>query len=50
MFPKTIQTRQSRNAKEVGSFSYALEDVLGKGNQATVYKGKHLDKSYLRLI
>ena len=27
--------------KKIGDFSFSLEDVLGKGNFSTVFKGKH---------
>lgn len=45
MFQKSIHPRQSRNTKCIGSFSYEEEDILGKGNQATVFKGKNIEKS-----
>ena len=45
MFSKTIHTRQPKTLKTVGMFTFAQEDVLGKGNQAIVYKGKNSEKS-----
>ncbi len=45
MFQKSIHLRQSKNKKCIGCFSYEEEDILGKGNQATVYKGKNIEKS-----
>lgn len=50
MFQNSIHQRQSKNKKIVGCYSYEEEDILGKGNQATVYKGINIENSICSFI
>ena len=50
MFQNSIHHRQPKNKKIVGCFSYEEEDIIGKGNQATVYKGIFIENSIFSFI